>query len=225
MRRYLRHAKNPQFLGIVYIMMELMTKAQYAERRGVSRPAITKLVKNGRIIVNPDGLVDVEMSDLILDNFSRPSQGTRKPVKVPKTRAIIPRKVKRSAKEKAAFTGMMDAITGHHDYNTARSLLTSYMADLKKLELQEKQGEMLHINDVSREAFESARRTRDAILAIEDRISDILAAETDRVKIKEILNTEHRNALEELANMPVINEQIEKHKDQKPEEEEEEEVS
>ena len=203
--------------------MELMTKAQYAEYRGVSRPAITKLVKNGRLIVNPDGLVDVEMSDLILDNFSRPSQGTRVPRETPTTSATRPRKVKRSKEEKQAFKDMMAAITGHHDYNTARGMLTSYMADLKKLELQEKQGEMIHIDIIAREAFECARRTRDAILAIEDRVADILAAETDRTKVKEILNTEHRNALEELANMPVINEQIEKRKKQKAAEEEDEE--
>ena len=197
--------------------MNLMTKAQYSEHRGVSRPAISKLVKNGRIIVNSDGLVDVEMSDLILDNFSRPSQGTRIPQEEPTTSATKPRKVKRTKGQNKAFTDMMSAITGSHDYNTARGMLTSYMADLKKLELQEKQGEMIHIDIVTRESFECARRTRDAILAIEDRISDILAAESDRTKIKEILNTEHRNALDELANMPVINEQIKKRKKQKNE--------
>ena len=193
-----------------------MTKAQYAEHRGVSRPAITKLVNNGRIVINSDGLVDVEMSDLVLDNFSRPSQGTRVPKEVPTTTATKPRKVKRTKANQMAFEELMSSITGHHDYNTARGLLTSYTADLKKLELQEKQGEMIHISIVAREAFECARRTRDAILAIEDRVSDILAAETDRDKVKSILNTEHRNALEELTNTPIITERIEKYEKEKP---------
>jgi len=191
--------------------MNLMTKSQYAEKRGVSKPAITKLVKSGRIIINADGLVDVEMSDLILDNFSRPSQGTRVPTEEPTTTAVKPRKVKRTKAEQVAFNDMISAIGGEGDYNTARARLTLFMARIKEIEWKEKSGEMIPIDVVDRESFECARRTRDAIIAIEDRISDILAAETDRTKIKAILNQEHRQALDELANMPNINEFIKKH--------------
>lgn len=54
--------------------------------------------------------------------------------------------------------------------------------------------------DVRAAAFAKARAVRDAILNISDRVAPILAAESDSMKIKEILDLEHRNALEELSN-------------------------
>lgn len=47
-------------------------------------------------------------------------------------------------------------------------------------------------------AFAMFRHTRDSLLNIPDRITDILAAETDPVRVREILTRELRNAMENL---------------------------
>lgn len=185
--------------------MNKMSKSEYAEYRGISRPAVSKLARNDRIILYDDGTVDVEASDLILDYFANESQGTRIPSAEPKK--VKPRK--RGKAKHSVVDFLEHAVEEGLDYNTGRSLLTHYTAELKKLELDEKKGESIATYIVEREAFECARRTRDAIFAIEDRIADILAAETDRAKIKDLLNKEHRIALDELASMPVITKKLE----------------
>ena len=45
----------------------LMTKTEYARYRGVSKPYITKLAKNG-VLVLRGGKVDVRASDTVLDD-------------------------------------------------------------------------------------------------------------------------------------------------------------
>ena len=176
-------------------MMMKMSKAEYAKHRGISKPAVSKLIRNNRVMLFEDGKVDVEASDLILDNFANESQG--------KTR-----KNENNNDDAGVFAGLEALIDGGMDYNTGRSLLTHYTAELKRLELEEKQGKSLPADIVCREAFECARRVRDGIFAIEDRVADILAAETNRDKIKALLNQEHRIVLNELSNMPEINKRL-----------------
>jgi hypothetical protein len=47
-------------------------------------------------------------------------------------------------------------------------------------------------------AFDCARATRDKLLTISDRLCNVLAAETDPYKVRELLDTEIRKALEEI---------------------------
>ncbi len=55
-------------------MTELLTKAAYARRKGVNRSAVTRAVHYGRVIVTPDGLVDVAASDIAWESMrSRPA--------------------------------------------------------------------------------------------------------------------------------------------------------
>ena len=53
-----------------------LTKANYARHRGVSRPAVTAMAKNDRIVVDADGLVIVSESDAMLDNGKKPAKPT-----------------------------------------------------------------------------------------------------------------------------------------------------
>ena len=197
-------------------MMEpYVSKATYADYRGISRPAVTKLIKDGKVIIDSSSgtdLVDVEASDIMLDHFSNPSQGKRprnsNPDTIPGRNRSPGKKVEKNT-EKTAIKNILSKLTDNVDYSMARALLTKYSADLKKLELDKELNNSVDTDLVRSEAFECARRTRDAIFAIEDRIADILAAENDRDKIKEILNKEHRLALDELSNMPQLNEKLE----------------
>lgn len=72
-------------------------------------------------------------------------------------------------------------------------------ADLLELQLRTKKGELLERTLVERQAFEAARRVRDAILNVPNRIADQLAVETDRFKVHQLMVAELNKALEELA--------------------------
>lgn len=75
-----------------------------------------------------------------------------------------------------------------------------WMARKKKLDYEREAGKLVDVDTVRKEAFESARAVRDAILAIPDRISSLLAAEVDPARVNVMLADELRNALEGLTN-------------------------
>src|SRR4030067_1080931 len=71
--------------------------------------------------------------------------------------------------------------------------------ELKTLELEKEKGNLIPTAEVQKAAFERHRKVRDAIENIPSRISDILAAETDGYKIKEMLSQEIYQVLEGLS--------------------------
>lgn len=73
------------------------------------------------------------------------------------------------------------------------------IAEIRRMEMLQMKGELVSVSRVKAQAFELARKTRDAILNIPSRISDQLTVETDRFKIEQILTTELTIALSELA--------------------------
>jgi len=72
-------------------------------------------------------------------------------------------------------------------------------AELLNYELEQKRGNLVRAEDVKREAFEKARVARDALMAIPDRITPLVAAETDPAKVRAILVSELRKVCAELA--------------------------
>ena len=65
--------------------MTTCTKAEYAQRKGVSRPAISQAIRAGRVVVVEDGRVDVEASDRVWDAKTDTLQSLR--ANAPKRRA------------------------------------------------------------------------------------------------------------------------------------------
>lgn len=54
--------------------MEFMTKAAFADRQGWSRAYVSKLVRQGRLVLTADGKVDVQASDELLAASADPSK-------------------------------------------------------------------------------------------------------------------------------------------------------
>jgi uncharacterized membrane protein YheB (UPF0754 family) len=66
----------------------------------------------------------------------------------------------------------------------------------EKLKLAKEEGLLVSVQDVLDEAFIVARATRDALLNIPNRITPIVAAETNENKVRDILTRELHDALE-----------------------------
>ena len=75
-------------------------------------------------------------------------------------------------------------------------LQARYKAIAQKVDLDEKLGRVISIDQVNREFFDIARLTRDAILAVPDKLSAILAAESSERRINTILTEHFIDALE-----------------------------
>lgn len=87
---------------------------------------------------------------------------------------------------------------GKINFHDAKAQKEYYQAQLKKIELRKKQGELVDADEIKRSAFECARSVRDSLLGIPDRLSAVLAAETDEFKTRELLRTEITAALSRL---------------------------
>lgn len=81
----------------------------------------------------------------------------------------------------------------------SKQVLDYYQAKTAQLDYEVKIGKLVLKEDVAREAFKVARRVRDAMLNIANRLSGIVAAETDQAKVHTLITREIHQALEGLA--------------------------
>lgn len=153
-----------------------MTKTEYAKHRGISQAAVSKMVREDRILVTDDGRIDAEVSDVLLDQFSE------SPLQNPQRDELL------------------EHLSGIESYPEQRALLTKYKAGLAKIELDKASGTVVDATHVRDVAHSTARRVRDHILNLPDRLAPLLAAETDTHAVRTLLDSELRSALTELHN-------------------------
>ena len=163
----------------------LMTKAEYAKHRGVSKPYITKLAKNG-VLVMRGGKIDVHATDTVLDD--KPVDD----VDPPPAQASPAGLPQRPAAESLGQAGA--------SFGQARTIEMVFRAKLRRLEFETKQGRLIEAEAVRKTVADAVRSLRDGILGLPDRLATVLAAESDSKKVHVTLKTELSRELEALAN-------------------------
>lgn len=169
--------------------MDTLTVKEYAEKRGVTDRAVRQYMAEGLIPKKAQVrkgqrvYIDAKKADAALAEHAT----TR--------RQILGAKATPQQKEETT----QKAGTAGLSYFDARTLAQRYKAALLKIELDEKTGRLVEAEAVKAAAFGKARAVRDALLNVPDRIAPILAAEEDPQRISEIMTTELKTALEELA--------------------------
>jgi hypothetical protein len=162
----------------------LMTKSEYAKHRGVSKPYITKLAKNG-VLVLRGGKVDVAATDTVLDD--KPVDDIDAPPPMQKPLGAAPTRP-------ADGTGQGGATFGQ-----ARTIEMVFRAKLRRLEFETKQGKLIEAEVYRKTAANAFRAFRDGMLGIPDRVSTVVAAESDPKKVHLALKTEISRELEAAA--------------------------
>ncbi|GAN33718.1 MAG: hypothetical protein DYG83_10300 [Candidatus Brocadia sp. AMX2] len=101
---------------------------------------------------------------------------------------------------------LKDSKATSSDYESARAEKELWRAKTVKLNYERLGGSLVSAAEVKKAAFQAARMTRDAILAVPDRVASLLAGEIstsgkiDKTRVHEILGKELRQALENLSN-------------------------
>jgi hypothetical protein len=160
--------------------MPNLSMRAYARHRGVALAAVQKAIASGRISTQPDGRIDSEIADV-----------------------------------QWAETTMWGASnmnggevggdsSGHKpsNYAEARAERERYAALLTRLKYEERAGGLVRRDQVEDAIFKTAREFRDRMQSIPDRISAVIAAETDVAVIHQILSDEIRAALNDFADQP-----------------------
>ncbi len=178
----------------------LVSQAEYARRRGVSRQYIGQMVAKG-VIVLKDRKVDAEQADAALAAIREPARPERRatPKPEPTPKPAVPATdlpVLLPAHGPAQAPGGGDLPT-----LLLKTRIKSEVEKAKLLEIKARveAGKYVDADEVKAAAFNKARVVRDALLNIPERLAAVLAAETDKTRIHGMLSVEIRAALEELA--------------------------
>lgn len=174
---------------------KLVSKNEYAELRGVSRQAVYYAIRTGKIAdaIQPDGKIDAALADQLWANNTHPTSGysghmsKRGQRKAPDIEAVI-EVVKGAGINPDAPPPLVES----------KTLQAAYQARLAQIEYEQKSGQLVDADDVKKAAFKAARVTRDAILAIPDRVAAQFAGMTDPYTIHSTLTQELRGAIEEI---------------------------
>lgn len=191
----------------------LMGITEYARHRGVALQAVQYAVKRGRITRRPDGLLDSDQADAEWERNTEHANARYGPKKKPDAagppaatghvqagRHRAATHAARHAEQDAAELGSAERLATGPDFNRARAAKEIYEARIKKLDYEERLGNLVSRKSVEVEAFTAFRVLRDACFNIPDRVSAQIAAETDQTVVYEILMTELRRSFEDFAN-------------------------
>ena len=80
-------------------------------------------------------------------------------------------------------------------YAQSRAIKEAYLARLAKLEYEEKSGAVVRTDSVKVAWFNVLRVLRDRVLNMPDRMAPLLAAESDPKQVRELLDAELRQIL------------------------------
>ncbi|MDG9855645.1 terminase small subunit [Pseudomonas aeruginosa] len=177
--------------------MTLMTKAEYADSHGWSRPYVSKLVKLGRIVVTPDGKVDVEASDQLLSATADPSKsGVAERHHQDRLERGVYAHLSHAAEPSPALpSSLVPGATP--DYQKARARREFALALLAEDEHRKVRGETCERAGVDSGAFTAARALRDLLFGIPPKLSGELVTLTDVWEIERRLTQALRRALED----------------------------
>jgi len=135
--------------------MEGMSEREYSAHSGLSRGAIQKARKAGRLVVYGDGSINAAGSDVRRAEMTDPDQQ------------------RRSTGGDSGFSGPADSSS----YLKARTALTVYQAQERQLAIQKKKGTLIDRARAETLVFRLARQERDVWVTWPSRVAALMAAE------------------------------------------------
>jgi DNA-binding XRE family transcriptional regulator len=150
---------------------EGITQSQYAQRRGISRQAIHKHVKNGVITLLPNGKIDPEAADIEL------------------AEKLNPAFKKTDENEKPNGNGLL--------YHNEKAKKEKAQRQLLELDLKKKSGEYINKKKAANAFSGKITAVVRRLQKISKRISPAVAKESDRIKCEEMIHNEIKEAVEE----------------------------
>ena len=161
----------------------LISLAELAMLKNVSRAAVTKKIKSGKLegaVVNHNGrkLVNKDEAIRLWDRGD--------------TRVVTA--TKKQLKEK------IDSLPADSipDFAESKAKREHFLAELAKLDVEQKKKDLIPVAEIKKSSFEIGRAIRENLTNLADRLANQIAGETDPQIIHKLLTEEHRTALEQL---------------------------
>ncbi|WP_155710252.1 hypothetical protein [Burkholderia stagnalis] len=181
---------------------QFVKKADYARMHGWHRSYVSKLQREGRVVLSSDGkLVDWAASDALIGDTSDPSKlgvaerwsehRQDRDVRV----ELHPRTATTTSAHDEPNGSSSGNARGFHYWREQREMELALAA---KRERQKLEGELVDARGVRHANEQVARRVRDHLLALPARIHLQVAAESDPMKVMHMLDNEIRDCLQQL---------------------------
>ncbi|WP_439150774.1 hypothetical protein [Sulfitobacter sp.] len=152
--------------------MEGLSERAYAERSGLSRGAVQKARKNGRLVLFADGSIDAVASDARRGAMTDPDQQMR-------SRGGVNAGGDGGGISSGNISGT-GGVSGPGDstsYLKARTALTVYQAQERQLSIQRKKGVLVDRARAETLVFRLARQERDVWVTWPTRVAALMAAQ------------------------------------------------
>ena len=162
------------------------TGAELARELNITRQAVSKAEKSGRISRSGNGMFDLEAAAIQYRLHTDPDQ---------QARALQ----QRGPEVEVMDPPVMELRGDAQALIAAKARREQAEAQLAELELAEKRGEIMALGEHRRIVFALCRAVRDAVLQISARSSAMLAATDDQAQCQALLDDEVRKVLEQLA--------------------------
>ncbi|NRQ25985.1 hypothetical protein [Aliiroseovarius sp. xm-g-7] len=186
--------------------MEGMSERAYAEHAGLSRGAVQKARKTGRLVLFADGSINTAASDARRGSMTDPDQQIR-------SRGGLGAGGESPMMAPSAVSGPGDSTS----YIKARTALTVYQAQERQLSIQKKKGVLVDRARAETLVFRLARQERDTWVTWPTRVAALMAAQLsaemekasgnpvtiETAILQRVLETHVREQLDALADLRV----------------------
>lgn len=185
-----------------------LTQAQYARRRGVSREAVSKAVRDGRIKLDARGKLNPAAADAAWAANTDPNRGGKAGATPPPDPAPPP---PTAAAGELAPPGDVEPgeMPAGMTLNAARMLREWNQAMKISQERRKEAGELVEAADVEDAAFRASRTVRDLLMAVPDRVDADFASITDPTEIHRKLSAELRKICDDFSRLLMQDEESE----------------
>jgi len=173
----------------------LITLTELAEKLGKKKPQISRWKKNGKLVMEGTK-VNYEATVKLLNLSQDTRGGTREKGKT--VEVSVNSSVKKfaqkvddlSSKENSVNKLPENSSSNTPNYYVSRAKKEAALAGRETLKLKQEKGELVSKEDEYKKGFELGMKLKDKFMSIPDRISPILAAETEQHTINKILKDE-----------------------------------
>lgn len=153
--------------------MERLNKKECGELLKISKQRISQLVKSGALVFEADGKINKD--DAIYQFNNTKSRATSK-------------------------SNQFNTVVEDDSLTYWKTQTEKFKSQITEIDLKKSQGELLEAHDVKENARVLGKKLQDGLLAIPERISSILAVESDPLKIRQLILTEIKETLNQICN-------------------------
>ncbi|MGE6790881.1 terminase small subunit [Pseudomonas guineae] len=179
--------------------MELLSKSEFAARMGWSKPYVSKLAKQERLVLAEDGRVDIAATQALLKESADPSKAG---VAERHQRDRVEKGVGVHVVADAPVTApVLEVPAAGFDFQKSRAQREFYLAALAENEARKSSGELVERQAVENAAFATGRMLRDLLLGLPKQISPGLSAINDPWELERQLTTHLRRVLDDASRL------------------------